>query len=610
LAFLGDAVKLHISDDLSLPADAVTSTLVVYGGKGMGKTNFGSVLVEELAANGLRWAWLDPLGVSWGLRHSKDGRGPGIECLILGGTHGDVPIEPDGGAAVADVVVDEQVNVLIDFSRKPSGEMWGVGEKIRFVTAYTRRLFQRQGDLIGGRRREPLFQVLDEAARYVPQTIPANNPDLSKCVSAWQQLVEEGRNIGLGVGLISQRSARMNKDVSELADAMFAFRTIGPNSLGAVLDWLGEHVEKARIKELSEKVRTLNVGRALIVSPGWLKFEGVATIRQRHTFDSSATPKPGQQSRKVSGDGAKPDLDKIRTRMAETIERAKADDPKELHKRIRELEQQLKAKPAETEVVDQGAIADAVANATAAAVRSRDEQWRIQATKIVYHVNELRELVSQSTRSLTDIAGALESLSITEPDPPEYNAAPRSFREAWRTAPSTGRNMPLSAPSHVPRERPASLSNGAFGKGPHRILTAIAQYGDAGVDDDMIAVHTGYKPTSRRDYLNDLSALGYIDKGPPIRATREGVKALGSSFQPLPTGPALRDYWLARLPLGEKTILEYLLRHSPRSTSNHEQIMEGTGYKATSVRDYVNDLANRRLVVKERKSVAVSPNLF
>lgn len=36
-------MKLRLSPDLELPTDAVTSTLVVYGGKGMGKTNLGSV---------------------------------------------------------------------------------------------------------------------------------------------------------------------------------------------------------------------------------------------------------------------------------------------------------------------------------------------------------------------------------------------------------------------------------------------------------------------------------------------------------------------------------------------------------------------------------------
>ena len=37
--------KLRLSPDLTIPEDVVTSTVVVYGGKGMGKTNFGSVLV-------------------------------------------------------------------------------------------------------------------------------------------------------------------------------------------------------------------------------------------------------------------------------------------------------------------------------------------------------------------------------------------------------------------------------------------------------------------------------------------------------------------------------------------------------------------------------------
>lgn len=57
---------LHLSPDLKLPLDTVTSTLVVYGGKGMGKTNLGSVVMEELAAHGLKFSVIDPMGVWWG----------------------------------------------------------------------------------------------------------------------------------------------------------------------------------------------------------------------------------------------------------------------------------------------------------------------------------------------------------------------------------------------------------------------------------------------------------------------------------------------------------------------------------------------------------------
>src|SRR5216683_442389 len=263
-------MKLHISKTLSLPTDTVTSTVIVLGGKGMGKTNFGSVLVEELSNVGLRWSYLDPLGVTWGLRHSADGKDRGIEAVILGGSHGDIPIEPTGGAVVADFVVDENCNVIIDFSRKPSGEMWSIGEKVKFLTEYAKRLFQRQGGLVKDRRREPIFQVLDEAARYIPQIIPHGSEQLAACVGAWETIAEEGRNIGIGVCFLTQRSARLNKSVTEIADALFAFRIIGPNSVAAVMDWLGEHVAKTKVHEYIETLRSLDRGRCLVVSPGWL----------------------------------------------------------------------------------------------------------------------------------------------------------------------------------------------------------------------------------------------------------------------------------------------------------------------------------------------------
>ena len=109
--------SLKISNNLSLPRSAVTSTIIVYGGKGMGKTNLGSVLVEEFTKTGDRWSVLDPMGVWWGLRHSSDGKGPGIECVILGGAHGDIPIEPTGGAIVANLVVPCQITYQLPKSK-------------------------------------------------------------------------------------------------------------------------------------------------------------------------------------------------------------------------------------------------------------------------------------------------------------------------------------------------------------------------------------------------------------------------------------------------------------------------------------------------------------
>lgn len=324
--------KLHISTTLALPPNAVTSTLLVYGGKGQGKTNFGTVLVEEFASAALRFVVIDPMGVFWGLRHDSSGRGKGVEVLILGGIHGDLPIEPTAGTVVADLVVDEDVSVIVDISRRADGSMWSISERIRFVTAFSKRFYQRQGE-----SRRPINLVIDEAARFAPQIVRQGESEVAACMGAIAVLVEEGRNVGIGVTLLTQRSARLNKDVAELADCMISFRIIGPNSIRAVLDWLGEHVEKSRIKELSEKLRSLPRGTALVVSPGWLEFEGIVPMRKRNTFDSSATPEAGKTLR-ASGHGAKPNLAKYRERMAEVLEEQKANDPKALRARIAELE--------------------------------------------------------------------------------------------------------------------------------------------------------------------------------------------------------------------------------------------------------------------------------
>jgi len=581
--------KLRISPDLALPPDVVTSTLVVYGGKGMGKTNLGSVLVEELTKAGLRWCLLDPMGVSWGLRYSADGTGPGIECVILGGAHGDIPIEPTGGAIVADLVVDENTNTIIDFSRKANGQMWTTGEKIRFVTEYTLRLFQRQGELVDGRRREPLMQILDEAARYIPQQIPSGAIDLAKCVGAWEQACEEGRNIGLGVAFLTQRSARMNKSVSELADVMFAFRTIGPNSLAAVMDWLGEHVEKSHVRELAAQVRELNVGQALVVSPGWLKVEKIATIRPRETFDSSSTPKPGQRAQKVTGAAAKPDLAKYHARMAATIERAKADDPKELRKQLATLRTELtKAqKAASGKTVDDEAVRVAVARATTA--------WTADMRAIDQKILDVLRAAQDQARSAdAHLGNLIDQLSGV------YNVIDGrgKLRENVVGARAGRATMPSSPPPMVPprsttRPTVAPRSNGnGNGTGAHadgvsgveqRILNTLAGMEALGVDQPdkaTVAALVGYHPNAK-SYANATGSLrtsGRIEypSGGRISLTDDG-RAIAENSLPVSSIDELHELWFERLGNVARKILEPLLKAHPRAVPVAE-VANSAGY--------------------------------
>lgn len=580
-------LRISADDSLSLPPDTVTSTLVVYGGKGMGKTVFGADVAEELDAAGFRWSWLDPLGVSWGTRHSANGKGPGVKCLILGGIHGDIPITPDAGAAVADTVVEETGNVLIDFSRTASGKMWKIGERIRFATDYAHRLFERQGELVRGHRRDPLMQFLDEGARYIPQIVPAGNPNLSLCVSAWQQLVEEGRNVGIGVCILTQRSARINKDVAELADAMIAFRTVGPRSRAAVMDWLGDHVEKERLKDLSEQVRKLPKGSALIVSPGWLEFEGVVPIRMRRTFDSSATPKAGQRARRTRGPGARPNLEKIRARMAEIIERAKAEDPKEIKKlladrdrRIVELERQIAKKQAPV----------AVPTAVVKGITLKEFEVVVDRR----HLEDVIETAESFEKNLGGFTKALEDVRRSA------NVSATAIRRARQTGPAAlTKRLAKAPPPPVKRVRPdpgpsayaysegavppsdnrrqakmnGASSNGAvsIGGGLRRMMIALAQRSQ-GLTNRQLGVRAGLSSRSGTfsTYLSRArSELWITDHGEKRVLTEAGEKALGH-WEPLPEGRALLEYWLHELGGGASRMLTALADAYPDTLTNEE----------------------------------------
>jgi hypothetical protein len=588
--------KIRLAPDLLLPEDVVTSTLVIYGGKGMGKTNFGSVLIEELTKAHLRWCLLDPMGVSWGLRHSKDGKGKGIECVILGGAHGDIPIEPTGGAIVADLVVDENSNVIIDFSRKANGQMWTKGERIRFVTDYTVRLFERQGELVGGRRREPLMQILDEAARYIPQTIPSGATDLAKCVGAWEQVCEEGRNIGLGVAFLTQRSARMNKSVSELADVMVAFRTIGPNSLDAILDWLGEHIEKARIRDLAAKVRELNVGQALVVSPGWLRVEKVVQIRERETFDSSATPKAGQRAQRVSGEAAKPDLAKYESRMAATIEKVKADDPKELRKRIAQLEKEVAAKPVKATtapVVDHRALERAVKDAervlTAKIINLRKALE--SAMKFIVNISTANFDVAgvnkeELERAITAAVG--KATQVIDQRLTARSAAVEKVREEAKrllaTLKAIADEQEITVSVDVAKNEPYSVSAPAARRptaparviptdgvsvGQQKILNALAELRAIGIKRPSrvqlsLFASMSLNGGSGGQNVADLVTLGLAeipDKG-LVALTEAGIAAASADAAPSSLDE-LHARVLGKLPAGQQKILGYLLSVYP-----------------------------------------------
>jgi len=207
---------LHIGPGLRLPPEAVTETFAIVAKRGVGKTYTAAVMVEEMVKAALPVVVVDPIGVWWGLRSSADGKGPGLAVTILGGEHGDLPLEEGAGAVVADFLVDRPAPLVVDVSgfRK--------GPARRFMTDFLEQLYARN--------RSPLHVVLDEADEWVPQR-PLKGSE--RLLGACEDLVRRGRARGLGCTLITQRPAVRHKDVLTQAEVLVALRIIGPQDRNA-----------------------------------------------------------------------------------------------------------------------------------------------------------------------------------------------------------------------------------------------------------------------------------------------------------------------------------------------------------------------------------------
>jgi uncharacterized membrane protein len=270
------------------------------------------------------------------------------------------------------------------------------------------------------------------------------------------------------------------------------------------------------------------------------------------------------------------------------IEETKANDPAELKRRIVALEKQLKQPATAAIQAATAAAAKPVVKRVEVPALKESEIKRLEAAagKFDAAAEKLQVFSVNASGSADTIRKALAAFNQQLEAINRPQRAPR---------PAMGIKPYIAPPSPRPvTPRQASGENDQLPKGERIVLTAIAQYPD-GADRDQITVLTGYKRSTRDAYIQRLAERGFVSAESRIFATDEGVKALGDSFQPLPTGAALRDYWLDRLPQGEREILRVLI-DAGGSPVEREQLTNITGYKRSTRDAYLQRLGSRRLV--------------
>lgn len=551
--------KLHLGPSLTFPLDAVTRALCFTGQRGTGKTSSAAVLVEEASAAGAPSVVIDPTDVWWGLATSADGKSPALGHVIFGGAHGHLPLREDAGAVMARLVVEQRLAAVFSIKHLRKGA------QLRFVAEFMEELYHLNS--------EALLVVIDEAHRFAPRVQMEKGGYAQRCLGAVTDIATLGRANGLGITLVTQRLARLHTDVREACEIMVIKRLVGPNDRKAIVEWLADAGAEGEAVQLLARLPKLPLDKALVYAPG-LDILGEFQVRMKRTFDSSGTPKVG--ARKVEPVAAADvDLSAIEAQVAETIEQAKQEDPKHLHQRIRELErllqlekelprdvEVLEAEP--VEVVPAGLHGDLAGIQTdlhgAAELIARAEGVAKSARARVQEIESARP----ASATAVSPGGATATRAGSQPDRARGNGLPS--RQGAANAPA-----------------PAAQNNGdepALGKAERRVLSVLAQF-PQGRSMQQVAILTEYsvKSGGLRNALGALRSAGLVDRNQPIGITPEGLAAIDGQYEPLPSGDALFEHWLAKMGKAERAILTVLREQAPQSM---DELADSTGYSVTS----------------------------
>lgn len=572
--------------------DLVGETLTILAKRDAGKSYTAKLIVEELLEHGRQVVVLDPIGHWYGLRTLADGK-PGYPIIVMGGdnpAHRDVPLEPTSGKVIADFVVDERASVVLDISP------WTKGEQVRFVTDFASRLYQKN--------RSALSVVCEEADMFAPQR-PFGEE--ARCLRAMQVLSKQGRGRGIGVISITQRPATLNKDVLTQSEMLIVLKVLAPQDRAAIHEWVKVAGDTDKEKLMMDSLASLPRGEGWVWSPPLDIFARVA-FRRLRTLDTSKTPKFGEADTRPAVKLAEIDLKSLTTRIAETIEKAKAEDPAALRQKIAALEKQVKTASvtvfepppsSRTHTIDPETLVEArkmvgeldavLKSVTAAdtdASRALDALTNLELQPLAEAVGQIRLVRSHLSKVRINHLGLaitnLRDTTVKIIDAIKHAASGKS-RVAGGYQPRPPAQQPIPPTGGTGLRRTVPGAGDPTLKNMHRnMLTVIAQRGRS-LTKKQIRAFTGYAdsgPTSTAFAF--LVANGYVEsvEGNKLDITPAGLAALGS-YELLPTGKALRDQILAKPSLTkmERDLLTVIFEAYPHDMAKKDiREQAGNGY--------------------------------
>lgn len=250
-----------------LPINAATKTFAILAKRGAGKSYCGAVMAEEFFKNNIPFVVFDPIDVWWGLRLNKDGKSKGLPIVVFGLEHADITIDREMGRRIAQAVVKHNISCVISTFGMPK--------------VAQRHLISEFAEEILNINNTPRHVFIEEAHEYVPQRVFGA---MSKTFNSVSNLIVMGRNRGLGVTILNQRAATVNKDVLTQIDTLLAFRNIAPQDRKALKEWVEYHAAEGDFESFMKSLPSLPTGEGWIWSPEFLGIFERIKIRERETF--------------------------------------------------------------------------------------------------------------------------------------------------------------------------------------------------------------------------------------------------------------------------------------------------------------------------------------
>lgn len=549
--------------------------LLIQAGSGGGKSGAIRKLLEEVSGK-VQVIALDIEGELVTIREKYD--------FALLGKDGDIPLSVRYADVLAHKLLETNISAVIDLYELKHND------RIGFVKKFLESMINAPKNLW-----HDCIIVIDEAHLFCSE----KNKEESKL--AVIDLLTRGRKRGFCGILATQRLSKLNKD----AAAECYNKLIGKTGLDIDQKRAGEELGFTT----KEEIRNLrNLKRQEFYAFGNAISDEVKFFR----VDNCKTKFP--ERGKITTAPPTPDaIKKILSKLEDIPKEAEAEikTKAELENRIRTLtteNNQLKrgnvSNDKLTEIQNK-ANENALAQTAKLYKKVLDDLYNKAKDGLTKRDNEINRLKIHIERSRDFIAG----VNFTDIPIVEFPAI--QVNSGLLNKPLQTEKKPVQTITSIQKPALKPIYDGgnhSLKTGEKAVLNVIAQYD--GAENETIQVLTGYKATSRYEYVKALKFKGYVvDSGGKLFATQEGITALGSDYEPLPQGYELQEYWKNRLSGGELVIFNLLLEAYP-ATYTKNDLIETSNYKGTSIYEYCKKLISRRIITNEKGNYKISEKLF